>query len=669
MKLKILFAIALVVLILGCGGKDSPYDEHGGNGGHGGNSPDNSEEDVGLPDGTKTDDSSDIDGKNGEDLEQDPEWSKQDDDGDGIPNGVEGTSDADGDGTPNYLDDDSDGDGIPDKREAPNGVAIDDDEDGIPNYRDDDSDGDGIPDSVEGTEDFDGDGVPNYRDDDSDNDGIFDTDECYSLPCIDSDNDGEPDYLDTDSDNDGISDFYEGLGDADKDGIPNFLDDDSDNDGMPDADENQGIFPPLDTDGDGTPDFLDFDSDGDGLSDEVEIIIGSDPKLPDSDGDGFDDNSEFILGSDPNDPASMISEDAFYVMLPYNGEPVAKTLNFSTKIQKVDVLILVDLSGSMGEEHANLKEGIKSTIIDGVRSQISDSAFGLVNFGTLESKTYSLAQPITMDADAVKSAVDGISESGGSEEYHNLALWAAASGEYKYENVKIPGDLDFFHTCVGASKESVTINPPDCSAYPGNIGGACFRPESLPIFIMASDESFTDDDWCGWESGSRTTRDMAIEKMNAINAKFIGLDSGSSTSDFNYISDGTGSNDGAGTRFNFTVNADGTGFSQAIVDAVVSLTNNIQIDIAAKAKHVANDFGVEDTSKFVKSISPESFQNVKPGQEVTFDITFENDFYKNESYESKVFTATISVLGDGAFLDTRDVIIVVPGIDYVGGNQ
>ncbi len=38
----------------------------------------------------------------------------EDSDGDGIPNGVEGTGDSDGDGTPDYLDEDSDNDGITD---------------------------------------------------------------------------------------------------------------------------------------------------------------------------------------------------------------------------------------------------------------------------------------------------------------------------------------------------------------------------------------------------------------------------------------------------------------------------------------------------------------------------------------------------------------------------
>lgn len=658
MKIKFLMILAILIFVVSCGSEgDDPYDEYGGGGGHS-----QSDDDSALPDNAVSDDDTDT-----EEEPVDPEWAAKDDDGDGIPNGIEGKGDDDYDGIPNYLDDDSDNDGIPDSVEAPRGVPVDDDGDGIPNYLDYDSDGDGIPDAFEGTGDDDGDGLPNFRDDDSDGDGLLDSDECFSVPCVDSDGDGRPDYLDEDSDNDGIPDVYEGLGDTDKDGIPNFIDDDSDGDGISDSVENDGMMPPLDSDNDGIPDFLDIDSDGDGLSDKTEYEIGTDPRESDSDGDGFDDNSEFILGSDPNDLESVISEDTFYVLLPYNGEPVVQHLKFSTDIQKVDVLIMVDLSGSMMDEHANLKNGIKNTIIDGVRNEIPDSAFGLVKFGTLQDDPYILAQPITMNADAVKSAVDGITDCNGSDEYHTHALWEAACGEGDYEDIKTS---NMFGTCTATTQHSdFTVAPVNCSGQLGSIGGACFRDEALPIFIMASDEGFTDDDFCGWKDGSRKNRDMAIEKMNAINAKFIGLDSGSSMSDFNYISDGTGSNDGAGTRFNFSVNADGTGFSNAIVDAVIALTNNIQIDITTKVKHVPNEFGVEDTTKFVKSVSPESFPDVKPGQEVTFDVTFENTFYKNESYESKVFTATISVLGDGAFLDMRDVVIVVPGRDYTGENE
>lgn len=79
----------------------------------------------------------------------------EDQDGDGIPDIVEGNGDTNGDGTPDFEDTDSDGDGIDDADEG----TTDSDGDGIPNYRDTDSDNDGLPDADEG---------------DGDSDGIFD---------------------------------------------------------------------------------------------------------------------------------------------------------------------------------------------------------------------------------------------------------------------------------------------------------------------------------------------------------------------------------------------------------------------------------------------------------------------------------------------------------------
>jgi len=70
---------------------------------------------------------------------------KEDTDGDGIPDSIEGSEDADGDGVPNNEDDDSDGDGIPDSIEG----YDDPDVDGTPNFLDDDSDGDGVSDALE----------------------------------------------------------------------------------------------------------------------------------------------------------------------------------------------------------------------------------------------------------------------------------------------------------------------------------------------------------------------------------------------------------------------------------------------------------------------------------------------------------------------------------------
>lgn len=93
----------------------------------------------------------------------DSAWPSADSDGDGIPNGEEGSGDWDGDGIPNYLDADDDNDGIPTRLEGPG----DADGGGVPNYLDLDSNGTGILDSVEA-------GPDPLRPLDSDGDGIYD---------------------------------------------------------------------------------------------------------------------------------------------------------------------------------------------------------------------------------------------------------------------------------------------------------------------------------------------------------------------------------------------------------------------------------------------------------------------------------------------------------------
>ncbi len=597
-------------------------------------------------------------------------WDNEDDDKDGIKNIDEGKGDADKDGIPNYKDTDSDGDGIPDKQETPNGVLVDTDQDGTPDFLDDDSDGDGIKDKIEGTDDADQDGIPNYRDTDSDDDGINDGIEAGVNPDepVDSDDDGTPDYLDTDSDNDGILDIYEGINDIDKDGKPNFLDDDSDGDGILDKDEKGPDVEPVDTDKDGTPDFLDTDSDNDGLSDSEEIKWGSDPTKVDTDGDGFDDNTEHAIGSDPNDPSSGIPEGQFYVILPFEDPVVNKNLIFSTDIAKADILFLIDLSGSMGQEHSNLKKGIKDVIIDGVKAKIPDVGFGLVKFGTIEDKVYNLTQKITTDESKIKSAIDSISSCGGSEEYHTNALYEAATGDERHE--------EFTETHWIGSDDHYYVNISKVSCPAGTFGGACFREGALPIFIMASDEGFGSGKF-GFDkhSGNASiTMQNAIDAMNSIKAKFIGIDSGASMTSFNTVSTGTKSVDSSSNPFNYKISSDGSGMSNKIVDAVIALTSNIEIDLSTVTKSIANSYGVSDTTKFIKKITPVSadpangatisgniFTKVHPGTKVTFKIDFQNDFFENTDTASKLFKAEINVLGSGAFLDKRNVYIIVPG--------
>ncbi|MGI6393153.1 MAG: hypothetical protein ACOX2F_00210 [bacterium] len=551
-------------------------------------------------------------------------------------------------GDPGWCKEDADGDSLPNCIEAPDGVLIDTDGDGIPDYLDLDSDGDGIPDSVEGLEDVDGDGIPNYRDIDSDGDGLLDSYECPLLPCKDTDNDGIPDYLD-------------------------------------------------------------FDSDNDGLTDKEEVELNTDPYNPDTDGDGFDDLAEVAYGSDPLDPNSGIPEEHFYVKLPFEApDEELRFLTFKTDVEKVDILILFDLSDSMSEESANIKADISSKVIDGVSANIADVGFGLATFddwkalsrykddtigtnyegvGTLQhtDTIYSLIQPITTDTAKTVGAVENINTGSlcGWEPHHE-ALYQAATGEGYDGSFYFETKYTTSNLCDVFGDYTPSIPPVDCSAEEGNIGGGCFREDAMPIVIMVSDEAFTKfGNHFEWHIPYHST-DEAIAALNVINAKFIGIDSwdpatfwtDAPEADFKYISTETGSVDAVtGEPFFYKIDSDGSGLSDQIADAVFDLTTNIKLDVWTHRVSIENSELI-DTSLFIKELLPTSsepanaflskdlttFYEVSPGAKVIFEIKFHNDFYKPSKAEATVFKAKINVLGDGALLDTREVIILVPGI-------
>ena len=268
----------------------------------------------------------------------------QDDDGDGLPNSLEGdvTIDRDRDGIIDREDTDSDQDGLSDRVEL-GLVLTDSDEDGIIDFFDADADQDGnvddgrTDDNLDGAEDSlmtvegyrtanaladaDNDGLLNSQDLDSDNDGIGDLIE-NGLADVDGNLMVDDDRIELDDSNDLIDDNNDGifnflqlssndiqtdfslsglpkLLDVDKDGrIDNTVD--MDHDGLMDIIDNAvGAFGSLpDIDGDGIPNHLDEDDDGDGIPDVVE-----NPQMgfftgKDADADGIDDGVDYDVNGD-----------------------------------------------------------------------------------------------------------------------------------------------------------------------------------------------------------------------------------------------------------------------------------------------------------------------------------------------------------------------------------
>lgn len=547
-----------------------------------------------------------------------------------------------------------DGEVVTNESENPDaeGIVADDSDDFTkdPVWQGKDDDGDGIPNGVEGADDIDGDGMPNYLDPDSDGDGILDSEECPSQPCKNSDSDSMPDFIDKDSDNDGISD-------------------------------------------------------------KQEINLGTNPYKKDTDGDGDDDLAEIVYKSDPKDPNSKVEAGLFFVVLPYNApDDVTRSLMFSTNFSKVDMGILMDMSGSMEQEELNLKEEIKTKIIEGVPQKIPglDVATGFVHFQNYQQNyLFQVDSLVTTNADAVSAAVSKLGDTWGGVEPMVEAMYQAAKGTglkaTYYQDMSLGG----FQT------NNINLPAANCSAAMGKIGGLCFREFALPIFIMITDEKFPtigirgtascpeppsyfkDPEGCFDSTAPGHTFDEAINAMNSINAKFIGVDTGfkcdgtvddqgncdstySATdlakNDFTKVADQTASLDMNGKAFLYhTENPDGSGLSEQIAEAVKQLTTFIEKDINTSNESDESCNNISAT-EFIVSAKPDkadpangyatkddtTFYKVQPSTQVYFDIHFHNDFCKNTSSEPKIYKARIRVLGEGAFLSSREVQVIVP---------
>ena len=494
---------------------------------------------------------------------------------------------------------------------------------------------------------------------------------------------------DDDADEDGISNGVEGCEDLDRDSLPNCMDPDSDGDGISDKEECPQQ-PCKDTDGDDLPDFLDKDSDNDGLFDKKEKEYGTDPYNNDTDGDGDDDMAEIAFNTDPLDDNSHVPAGSIYVVLPYNANwNASRTWEFDTDISKIDVAFMLDLSGSMEEEQANLKEKIKTDVVEKVKTLNEgtlDAAYAFVHFmdfGNDMDKVYKVDTLITTDIDELKAAIDSTPTPYGGTECDWLVLYAATTSEDIIGQCSTDPEVAWMPG-LSSEKANCNIPLPDCTGRVGNRAGLCFREKAMPILIQITDEGPTD---TYMPPINEKASDLAIQTMAAQNAKFIGIDSSKTsgtkviTDYFETVANVTGTLDANGKSFNFAVGsdaiaADGKAMSEKIGEAIESLTSFVQMDVwvAGNSNQVCEGTN-QSIADFilggipVKAEPPEGasidaanmkFRDVNPGTVVTFDVQFHNDFCPNTTSAPVLYKAEAMVLGEGAYLSKKEVQIIVP---------
>jgi hypothetical protein len=581
-------------------------------------------------------------------------------------------------------------------------LLADDDDEALPDDDDDDAaDDDDATDDDDAADDDDDDTPPP----DSDGDGIDDVTE--GGPETDTDGDGTPDMYDDDSDGDGIPDSVEAGDDdpdtapqdTDEDGIPDFQDTDSDGDTVPDADESL-----LDTDGDSIPDYLDFDSDNDLLGDGYEAELGTNPLLADSDGDGVSDLIEVALGTNPLNAVDNPAENGDIVfVVPARGEtePLVNTVGATTNYQLVDLYVLMDHTGSMGEEISSMKDAA----VDIVTGLTCGGSFTpcVENADCATDEVCSLDLECIQDPaiySCVPSLWSGSGEFGGSDEppFEWLPYWPDPTVNNLSIQASPQATADSIPGSTGLGGQERVFESAECMADPSacdpddiqgctttGVGCPSFRDGSVRVLIQVTDEM----DSCGSCSSTAASAGAA---MAAINMSYVAINAGGADStpqtqaDLEAIALAAGSVDSAGEPFvRQGADADVVG---EVSGAVLELIDDIDMDTDVVLAEMDGDDG--DAIPFIERVEVhpaatdidgdgtpdcepslttvdldgdgfhDGHMGVVPGTGVCWDVyPAENDFAL-EMPVVQVFVAELSMRGNEATIGVSHVWFVVP---------
>lgn len=214
------------------------------------------------------------------------------------------------------------------------------------------------------------------------------------------------------------------------------------------------------------------------------------PVLTDSDGDGIPDIADDCVGPGAfrNADGSCYGDVFFYHDLPYGGPAEIDPLDVNVQVRTADIYFLMDTTGSMGGEIANLKRdlttgsflaGCGNGIVGAIRCTIPDAWFGVGQHDDYPVSPYGDAgwgdivyrnwQNITASLPAAQAAVNSLALHYGMDgpESQSQALWAIATG----------GGLGPYLA-------------PQTGCVAPTWGYPCFRAGTIPIVILFTDAPF-----------------------------------------------------------------------------------------------------------------------------------------------------------------------------------
>ena len=358
------------------------------------------------------------------------------------------------------------------------------------------------------------------------------------------------------------------------------------------------------------------------------------------------------------------------IELPFREPPRVLPVSFVARILSADVYFLVDVTGSMGAEIDQIRDGLTSRIIPGLAAQIPDVRFSVGRFADFDlpsrgygsdgDEVFRLVQSSTENVDVVLGAVNRLSTQSGGDTAESMteALYISATGE------GLGGWL------------------PARRCPEGTVGYPCWRATGSPI-ILAFTDAPTHNGPGGDEPYDATaftgpvphTYLEAVNALRARGAKVLGLNSGdfgdSGREHLEAFARDTGAVRPDGTPIVFDIGSDGALLGDSVVEAVRTLVDEVPIDVDVLVEDYP--FDSLDATMFVdrvvaRSASPpdgainlgDRFAAVQPGTRVNFEILLFNDAIPQTDVAQHFFL-WIVLRGDGVTrLQETLLDIVVP---------
>jgi hypothetical protein len=316
--------------------------------------------------------------------------------------------------------------------------------------------------------------------------------------------------------------------------------------------------------------------------------------------------------------------------VPPDGSPVLATFTLPVALAVVDLMFLLDATGSMRDEIDNIRHRLRGRVVPGVRDAIPDAAFGLAYVGEFPVSPhgppgilpYELRTPITRDLLTLESALE------------RYPVW----GNYDEPEAQVEA---LFQAATGAGLSPWIPASPGCPA--GGLGGACFRRHALPVIMLITDAPFHN----GPPGVSPISRYRftpapheyadALAALRELGVMVIGLGAVdpfamSPMSHLRAIARDTGAMDASGAPLAFDIGSSGTGVGDGIVEAVTRLASGVPLDVSATVVDVpGDDVDAQDLVSAIRPLSADPmdavvaieadrFVGVQPGTLVTFEI-------------------------------------------------